>query len=51
VRRAYLAVLQREPDQGSQGFVDRILRDHWTQEDVERDLRQSDEYRNRFRKR
>jgi hypothetical protein len=45
VRRAYLAVLKREPDPGSRGFVDRVLRDHWTQQDVERELRKSPEYR------
>jgi len=45
VRRAYLAVLKREPDPGSRGFVDRVFRDHWTQADVERELRKSPEYR------
>jgi hypothetical protein len=49
VRRAYNAVLKREPDAGSQGFVDRVLRDHWSQEDVERELRKSAEYRNKGR--
>lgn len=47
VRRAYEEVLGREPDAGSEGFVDRVLRDHWRQADVERELRKSDEYRNR----
>jgi hypothetical protein len=47
VRQAYLAVLRREPDAGSQGYVNRILRDHWTQDDVERELRKSPEYRRR----
>jgi len=47
VRQAYLAVLRREPDAGSQGYVNRILRDHWTQDDVERELRNSPEYRRR----
>jgi hypothetical protein len=45
VRRAYRAVLDREPDPGSQGYVERVYRDGWTQQDVERDLRKSDEYR------
>ena len=49
VRQAYLAVLKREPDQGSQGYVNRILRDKWTQQDVERELRRSPEYRNNDR--
>lgn len=45
VRRAYLSVLKREPDAGSRGYVNRVLRDHWTQEDVEKELRKSGEYR------
>ena len=47
VRRAYLSVLKREPDGGSRGYVDRVLRDKWTQQDVERELRRSPEYRQR----
>lgn len=49
VRQAYLAVFKREPDQGSQGYVNRVLRDKWTQQDVERELRRSPEYRNNNR--
>lgn len=49
VRAAYLAVLQREPDAGSQGFVNRVLRDRWTQQDVERELRRSPEFLTRQR--
>ena len=49
VRRAYLAVLGREPDPGSRGYVDKVFGDHWTQQDVERELRNSPEYRNRNR--
>ena len=45
VRRAYLSVLRREPDAGSRGYVDHVLRDKWTQSDVERELRKSPEYR------
>jgi hypothetical protein len=47
VRRAYLAVLKREPDPASQAYVDRVMRDRWTQQDVERELRKSPEYRRR----
>jgi peptidase inhibitor family I36 len=47
VRRAYLAVLKREPDSGARGYVDKVIRQHWTQEDVERELRKSPEYRHR----
>jgi len=42
-------VLNREPDPGSRSYVDRVLRDKWTQRDVERELRNSSEYRNRHR--
>jgi hypothetical protein len=49
VRRAYQSVLGREPDAGSRMYVDRVLRDKWTQQDVERELRKSGEYRNKNR--
>ena len=45
VRRAYQSVLKRDPDPGSRGFLDKVLNDGWTQVDVERELRNSDEYR------
>jgi hypothetical protein len=47
VRRAYLAVLRREPDPASRPFVDKVFREHWSQQDVERELRKSAEYRNK----
>jgi hypothetical protein len=47
VRRAYLNVFNREPDPNSRGYVERVLRDNWTQQDIERELRQSPEYRQR----
>jgi hypothetical protein len=47
VRRAYLSVLNREPDPGSRGYVERVLRDDWSQRDVERELRKSREYQGR----
>jgi hypothetical protein len=45
VRRAYLSVLNREPDAGAQTYVNRVMRDGWTEEDVARELRRSPEYR------
>jgi len=45
VRRAYLAVLQREPDPGSRGFVDHVLNDKWTEQRLMDELRNSQEYR------
>jgi len=47
VERAYRNVLGRDPDEGAGGWVDRVLRDRWSQADVERELRKSPEYRNR----
>ena len=45
VRLAYLSVFKRAPDAASRGYVDRVLRDGWTQQDIERELRKSPEYR------
>lgn len=49
VRQAYLSVLNREPDGGSQPYVDRVMREKWSQQDVERELRNSPEYRSKVR--
>lgn len=45
VRQAYLNVLRREPDSGASGYVNKVYRDRWTQQDVERELRKSPEYK------
>ena len=48
VRRAYIAVLKREPDSaGAEGFITVVMRENWSQPDVERELRKSAEYRDR----
>lgn len=48
VTRAYRSVLERDPDAGGmEGYVQRVLRDHWSEADVARALRNSDEYRNK----
>ena len=48
VHQAYLNILGREPDAaGSRGYVQRVMKDKWTQQDVERELRKSPEYRQR----
>jgi hypothetical protein len=49
VRRAYQAVLKRDPDPASRTYVDKVMNDRWSQADVEKELRNSDEYRNRKR--
>jgi len=46
VRRAYLAILNREPDEmGLRDYSAKILREGWTEADVVRSLRDSAEYR------
>jgi hypothetical protein len=46
VRRAYRAVLNREPDPtGLRDYKARVLRDHWSEQQIADALRQSDEYR------
>ena len=49
VRRAYISVLEREPDAGSRSFVDKVLRERWTEKDVARELKKSAEYRDKQR--
>jgi len=48
VRRAYLSVLNREPDAtGLRDYRNRVLRDRWTEQQVIDALRNSDEYRSK----
>ena len=48
VRRAYEDIFDREPDPGGMtGFKIKVLNDHWNEQDVARELRKSDEYRNK----
>jgi hypothetical protein len=50
VRRAYLSVLNREPDgNGMRDYKARILNDRWTEQQVVNALRNSDEYRSKRR--
>jgi hypothetical protein len=50
VRRAYLAVLKREPDEGGlQNYKAKVLSEGWTEAQVMNSLRESEEYRNRPR--
>jgi hypothetical protein len=49
VRRAYLSTLEREPDAGAAGYVDRVMKDKWKEEDVARELRKSAEYKAKHR--
>ncbi|BCS31815.1 hypothetical protein TBR22_A10190 [Luteitalea sp. TBR-22] len=47
VRNAYRSVLGRDPDPGADVYVQKVLREKWTERDVANELRKSDEYRNR----
>jgi Peptidase inhibitor family I36/Domain of unknown function (DUF4214) len=51
VREAYLSVLNREPDPASSSYVDRVVNEGWSQEDVARALRESEEFRSQRRRR
>lgn len=51
VRSAYQNVLGREPDPGSAGYVERVFNDHWSQQQVENELRNSVEYRQKHSRR
>jgi hypothetical protein len=45
VRSAYQNVLGRDPDPASSGWVDHVYNDHWSQQQLENELRNSAEYR------
>jgi hypothetical protein len=47
VRQAYLSVLRREPDDGARPYVEEVFRRRMTREQLERELRNSPEYKNR----
>src|SRR5438105_15777009 len=47
VADAYRKVLNREPDAGAETYIQNVLRNNWSQQDVERALRNSPEFRNR----
>ena len=47
VRQAYLSILRREPDDASRGYVEAVFRRKMTKDQLERELRNSPEYRNR----
>lgn len=49
VARSYRAMLGREPDAASRVYVDKVLREGWTEADVSREIRNSPEYRNKNR--
>lgn len=50
VRSAYRNVLGRDPDPASGGWFDRVYNDHWSQQQLENELRNSAEYREKHRR-
>jgi hypothetical protein len=51
VRQAYLSVLRREPDAASEAYVQKVMSEGWSEEDVARELRNSAEFRTARRRR
>jgi hypothetical protein len=50
VKSSYRSVLGRDPDAaGLRSYSDKILREKWTESDVTRSLRQSDEYKKKHK--
>jgi hypothetical protein len=47
VRKAYRNILNRDPDAVAEGYIANVMRNNWSQQDVERELRKSPEYRGR----
>jgi hypothetical protein len=50
VRRGYLDVLGREPDPASRGYVNAVMQNGWSQQQLEAELRKSPEYREKHRR-
>ena len=50
VRSAYQNVLGRDPDPASASWVNRVFIDHWSQQQLENELRNSTEYRQKHRR-
>jgi WXXGXW repeat (2 copies) len=51
VRSAYQNVLGRDPDPASAGWVNRVFNDHWSQQQLENELRNSAEYQQKHPRR
>jgi len=51
VRSAYQNVLGRDPDPASAGWVNRVFNDHWSQQQLEIELRNSAEYQQKHPRR
>jgi hypothetical protein len=51
VRSAYQNVLGRDPDPASAGWVNHVFNDHWSQQQLENELRNSAEYQQKHPRR
>jgi hypothetical protein len=51
VRSAYQNVLGRDPDPASAGWVNHVLNEHWSQQQLENELRNSAEYQQKHSRR
>jgi hypothetical protein len=51
VKRAYRSVLRREPDSAAAAWTGEVMKNNWSQRDLEEKLMQSPEYRNKAFKR
>ena len=47
VRRAYKSVLGREPDPGARSWIEAVMKNNWSQSQLERELMNTPEYRNK----
>jgi hypothetical protein len=45
VARAYREVFDRDPDPGAQGWVDAVMKNNWTQQQLVNELKDTPEYR------
>jgi len=50
VQRAYRNVLGRDADSGSSVYVEKVMRNHWSENDVAKELRKSSEYKQKHSK-
>jgi hypothetical protein len=50
VRRAYRSVLGRDPDPAASGWVNEVMKNNWSQQQLEAQLRNSQEYREKNRR-
>ena len=50
VRRGYLSVLEREPDPAARSWVTEVMKNNWSQRQLDDQLRNTQEYRDKHRR-